>query len=103
MVNEVRGEVALELGGRQYCLCLTMGALAEIENGLNASSLDELDSRLSVVSASDLVMIIHALLKGGGETLTREETSNLPLDIAAMTTAVGQAFRAAGVGGAEPS
>jgi len=97
MANEARGEVTIELGGKAYCLCLTMGALAEIEAALEAKSLDDLDARLKALRAGDILNILHALMKGGGETLTLEEARALPLDIAKTTTAIGAAFRAAGV------
>ena len=97
MVNQARGEVTLEIGGRQLTLCLTMGALADIETALNAASLDDLDARLKNLRAGDIVNILHALLKGGGEALSLEETKALPLDIAKTTAAIGAAFRAAGV------
>jgi len=97
MVNAARGEVALELGGQSYCLCLTMGALAEIETALGAESLNDLDDRLRNLRAESLVRIIHALLKGGGESLSLDDVRALPLNIAEATTAIGQAFRATGV------
>lgn len=31
MINSARGEVGLVLNGQSHCLCLTLGALAEIE------------------------------------------------------------------------
>ncbi len=41
MVNRARGEAALEAGGRQYRLLLTLGALAEIEDGLGLDDLGQ--------------------------------------------------------------
>ncbi|MBN4046382.1 gene transfer agent family protein [bacterium AH-315-P15] len=102
MVNAARGEVALELGGRAYCLCLTMGALAEIETALGAKDLNDMDARLKAVRAEDLVQILHALMKGGGESLSLEETRALPLNVMATTAAIGQAFQAAGVRAEQP-
>ena len=32
MANRHRGEIEAELGGQRYTLCLTLGALAEIEH-----------------------------------------------------------------------
>ncbi len=97
MVNAVRGEVALELGGQSYCLCLTMGALAEIETALGAKNLSDLDTRLKDLRAENLVHILHALLKGGGEKLSLEDCRALPLNIALATEAIGKAFKASGV------
>lgn len=95
MVNAARGEVALELGGRAYCLCLTLGALAEIETALGATSLNDLEAKLKSLSAKQLMEIVHALMKGGGESLSLEELRLLPLNLGDVSTAVGQAFAAA--------
>lgn len=39
MTNRRRGEVAVELGGKRYTLCLTLGALAELEEAFGAGDL----------------------------------------------------------------
>ncbi len=96
MVNGARGEVAFELDGKSYCLCLTMGALAEIETALGAGSLNDLDAKLKAPRAEDLIAILHALMKGGGETLTREEVLDLPMQVADVSAAIAAAFAAAG-------
>lgn len=96
MVNAARGEVALELGGRDYCLCLTLGALAEIETALGATSLNDLEAKLKSLSAKQLLEIVHALMKGGGESLNLEELRALPLDMSALSNAVGKSLSVAG-------
>ncbi len=96
MTNGARGEVTLELGDKSYCLCLTMGALAEIETALEASSLTDLDARLKAPRADDLIAILHALFKGGGEELSLEQVKALPMEVAQVTRAIGAAFNAAG-------
>lgn len=96
MVNAARGEVTLDLGGRNYCLCLTLGALAEIETALGARSLSDLDEKLKDLSAGALVEIVHALLKGGGEAISMEELRGLPLNMTVLSDGVGKAFAAAG-------
>ncbi len=47
MANRRRGEVSLTLGGRRYTLCLTLGALAELEDALRAEDLAGLAGRLA--------------------------------------------------------
>ena len=39
MVNAHRGEIEAELGGRSYALCLTLGALAELEHAYGGEDL----------------------------------------------------------------
>ena len=48
MVNRARGEAALEAGGREYRLLLTLGALAEIEDGLGLDDLSQVAPRLAI-------------------------------------------------------
>lgn len=66
-VNRARGEVALSIDGEERRLCLTLGALAELESALNAPGLEALAVRLRSLSALDLVIVLAALLRGGGE------------------------------------
>ena len=47
MVNRRRGEVPLDLGGQRYTLCLTLGALAELEAALQAPDLAGLAERFA--------------------------------------------------------
>jgi hypothetical protein len=72
--NRRRGEIAAELNGRPFRLCLTLGALAELEACYNAADLGELVERFSRgrLSATDLVRIVGAGLRGGGHTVEDE-------------------------------
>jgi hypothetical protein len=81
MPNHHRGEVEAVLGGTRYTLCLTLGALAELEAALGASDLTALGERFAQgrVSARDLMAILAAGLKGGGAPLTDAEIAALPL------------------------
>ncbi len=64
MPNHVRGEAALEAGGRQYRLLLTLGALAEIEDGLGICCA-MLRKRLSAkISAGSITALRFATLPG---------------------------------------
>ncbi len=65
-MNAVRGETQIDIDGRPWRLCLTLGALAELETALACRSLAELSARLSVASAEDLALILAALMRGGG-------------------------------------
>lgn len=103
MVNRARGEAALEAGGRQYRLLLTLGALAEIEDGLGLDDLSGMAARLKQVRAADLAIVAAALLRGAGHDMCPAEVLRLPCDLGALTRAVTQAFEAAGLnaGGGE--
>lgn len=68
MANPWTGEVALVIDGERRVLKLTLGALAELEAGLNAGTLVELVQRfeLSAFSTGDVLALIVAGLRGGG-------------------------------------
>ena len=105
MPNRVRGEAALAAGGRSYRLLLTLGALAEIEDGLGLADLSQVASRLKTVRAADIAIVAAALLRGGGHELAPADVLRLPCDLGALIAAVTDAFDAAGLsgGGAEGS
>jgi hypothetical protein len=66
-MNGVRGEVVVRLAGVERRLCLTLGALAEIETGLGVEGLGGVAERMRALSARDLMVVLAALLRGGGE------------------------------------
>lgn len=74
-VNRRRGEVAAILDGCERRLCLTLGALAELETAFAAADLNALVERFSAgrFAAHDLVRIIGAGLRGGGENVSDED------------------------------
>ena len=88
-VNGARGEVALQVGGREVTLCLTLGALAEIETALGCKTMAELDARMRALSAADLQIVLVALLRGGGEV--DAQAGSVAPGVAAQ--AVAEAFR----------
>jgi Phage tail tube protein, GTA-gp10 len=99
MANRIRGEASLEAGGREYRLLLTLGALAEIEDGLGLDDLSQVASRLAHVRAADLAIVAAALLRGGGQDVSPADVLRLPCDLGALVEAVKQAFDAAGLKG----
>ena len=98
MVNTARGEVCLGIGGVERKLCLTLGALAEIETALGARGLSDLSERLRQPSADELLQVLLALLRGGGECVSADALRTAPLDLRAAMQAIGAAFRAASEG-----
>ena len=79
MPNLHRGEIEAHLDGRAHSLCLTLGALAELENAFGASGIADLARRFEGgnLSALDLVKIIGAGLRGAGGALSDEEVARL--------------------------
>jgi hypothetical protein len=81
-VNRRRGEIAAILDGRERRLCLTLGALAELEQAFEAQDLTTLVERFSTgrLSAKDLIRIIAAGLRGAGEALSDEDVAAMQSD-----------------------
>jgi hypothetical protein len=68
MVNPHAGEVALVLDGQRHVAKLTLGALAELEEALDAGSLIDLVERFEAgrFATRDVLALIVAGLRGGG-------------------------------------
>ena len=83
MANAHRGEIDAELGGKTYTLCLTLGALAEIETAYGGEDLIAIAERFEAgrISASDAIRVIGAGLRGAGNAIGNDE-------VAAMTVGV---------------
>jgi hypothetical protein len=82
--NRRRGEICAELGGQASRLCLTLGALAELEAAYAADDLGALVERFSSgrLSARDMIRIVGAGLRGAGREIGDDQ-------VAAMTCAGG--------------
>jgi len=91
-VNEARGEVALEVDGEARTLCLTLGALAEIETAFGCKELRELDLRMRALSARDLVVVLGALLRGGGDVELAGRIGEVMVAPGTAAKAVAKAF-----------
>ena len=81
MANRRRGEVALQWGEERYTLCLTLGALAELEDAFGVQDLSALAERFATgrLSGRDLLTILGLGLRGGGHALSDKEVASLVL------------------------
>ena len=93
--NGARGEVAALLAGSERRLCLTLGALAEIETGLGLDGLSGLAERMRTLSARDLMTVLAALLRGGEERALADQLDRAGVDPREAAEAVAKAFAAA--------
>ncbi|MFP9136827.1 gene transfer agent family protein [Devosia sp. XGJD_8] len=77
-----RGEIDAVIGGETVTLCLTLGALAELESRLQAGDLVGLAERFASgrVSARDLTAILGAGLRGGGNAMTDDDLARLAIE-----------------------
>ncbi len=95
MPNKIRGEAEFVAGSTTYRLLLTLGALAEIEDGLGLANLAEVSKRLAQARAQDFAIVAAALLRGGGHEIAPGEVLALPCDLGTLIQAVRDAFDAA--------
>jgi hypothetical protein len=88
--NRRRGEISAELDGRPRQLCLTLGALAELEAAFAADDLSALVERFSHgrLSALDMIRIIGAGLRGAGEDIDDDAVGAMQSDGGAAGFAV---------------
>lgn len=95
--NARRGEVTATIDGRERILCLTLGALAELEAAFGASDLTALAERFATgrLSARDLMRILAAGLSGGGERVSEDDVAAMKMDggLAALAEAVAKLLR----------
>lgn len=82
MANALRGEIAARFEGEEKVLCLTLGALAELEARMGAGDLVGLSERFATgrVSARDLIAIIGAGLRGGGNAVTDDDLARMSIE-----------------------
>ena len=82
MVNPIRGEISVLLDGKPWTLCLTLGALASLEESLGAENLFDLSQKFASgnLSSSELLKIIHAGLLGGGHEISQSEVGQMRVE-----------------------
>jgi hypothetical protein len=82
MANRQRGEIEATLDGRKWTLCLTLGALAELEAALEAGDLVALATRFENgrLTARDAVRIIGAGLRGAGNDIDDDAVAKMRVD-----------------------
>lgn len=94
-MNGPRGEVSVLIDGVPRRLCLTLGALAEIETAFGCKSLGELQARMSKLSASEVMSVLASLLRAGGESDIAAGLARAQVGAGAAARAIAEAFRAA--------
>lgn len=87
------GETEIVINGKTYLLRLTLGALAEIENALGGD-FSALAERFKNPRIADLMLVLYALLRGGGAEMTLDLLKASDVDFKAAAKAIGEAFRA---------
>jgi hypothetical protein len=80
--NRHRGEVEGVIDGERRILCLTLGALAELETAFGADSLTDLASRFAGgrLKSADLTRILACGLRGGGNRLSDADVAEMAVE-----------------------
>ena len=79
MANLHRGEIDAVLDGKSFRLCLTLGALAELEAAFGADDMLALAQRFDSgrISARDAIRIVGAGLRGAGHDIRDADVAGM--------------------------
>ena len=79
MANIHRGEIEAEFDGKRYRLCLTLGALVELEHAFGEDDMLGVVERFEAgrITARDTIRIIGAGLRGAGYDITNDAVSTM--------------------------
>lgn len=82
MANRHRGEIDAVLNGTTYTLCLTLGALAELEQTFACESMVSIVERFENgrMKSTDAIQLITAGLHGGGYDISVSEVANMRVE-----------------------
>ena len=82
MANRHRGEIDATLDGKPHTLCLTLGALAELESAFGAEDMLALATRFEKgrLGAGDCVRILGAGLRAAGHEIADEAVARMKSD-----------------------
>jgi hypothetical protein len=82
MPNPHRGEIEARLDGQPHTLCLTLGALAELEHAFGHEDMLALAERFQKgrLSARDAQRIIAAGLRGAGHDISDDAVARMQAD-----------------------
>jgi hypothetical protein len=98
MANTHRGEIEAKLDGKTFRLCLTLGALAELESAFGDSDMLALATRFESgrLSARDCQRIIGAGLRGAGYEISDADVGAMSADggVAGFVDIVARLLRA---------
>lgn len=82
MVNRHRGEIEAVLDGKSYRLCLTLGALAELEHAFGEDDMLAVAERFEAgrIAATDTIKMIGAGLRGAGYEIGNEAVAAMRVE-----------------------
>ncbi|MFZ5618826.1 MAG: GTA-gp10 family protein, partial [Pseudomonadota bacterium] len=75
------GDAAITIDGERKILRLTLGALASLEETLGQGEFSGLQKRLETPRVADILLILQALLQGGGFLVSIEALKASDIDL----------------------
>lgn len=92
MTQHRSGDAAITINGERKILRLTLGALAALEENLGEGDFSSLQKRLEAPRIADLLVILQALLQGGGALMSLDTLKASDLDLGDAARAIAKAF-----------
>lgn len=82
MANPYRGEISANLDGKPYTLCLTLGALAELEERLGGEDILALAQRFESgrITAREAICVIGSGLRGAGNDISDHQVAGMRVE-----------------------
>lgn len=82
MANVKRGEIAAILDGKAHTLCLTLGALAELEAALGGEDILSIARRFEAggITAREAIAVIGAGLRGAGHDIPDKDVARMKVE-----------------------
>jgi len=82
LANAYRGEIDASIGGKTYKLCLTLGALAELEDSYGEQDMVAIAERFQSgrLKSQDAIKIIGAGLRGAGYVVSDKDVATMPVE-----------------------
>ena len=104
MANKRRGEIDFKVGDKTYTLCMTLGAMAELEDVFELDSITDLSKvfKADKFKVGDLIKLLGALLRGGGHDIEDGEIEAFDLDAVEAFSAAMDAINVQGETPASP-
>lgn len=80
--NRQRGEIEAVIDGERRILCMTLGALAELETAFGVDNIADLAGRFAGgrIGTRDVMAIIAAGLRGGGNVIDDGELADIGIE-----------------------
>jgi hypothetical protein len=94
MTQHRGGDASIIIDGETKTLRLTLGALAALEENLGQGDFATLQKKLEAPRVADLLVILQALLQGGGAIFSLDALKASDIDLSDAASAIAKAFRA---------